>query len=435
MSKNTCAIYAPVQTFSGYGSRGRDIAKAIIELKKDEWDIKILPCRWGSTPMNFIDENPEWKFLEPYFTTQLTSQPDYMFWVTIPSEAQPVGKWNCLITAGIESTVAPAEWVEGCQRMDLVLGSSKHTIDVLRSSRFEKRDKKTQQVAGIAEWTKAGDTLFEGARTEVYKPIALNGGEIFTQLQNIPEDFCYLFNSMWVGNAPIGEDRKNVGLLIKAFYETFKNKKSKPGLILKTTTVNSSYLDRDEILKRIKEIKSTVNSTDLPNIYLMHGELSDVEINELYNHPKVKAMVSLTKGEGWGRTLLEFSLVNKPIITTNWSGHVDFLNNEFTTLLPGQLTDIHPAAANNMLLKEAKWFSVDLSSVGYYLKDVFENYKKYLEKAKRQGYYSRINFSYDKMEEKLDTLLNQHAPSLPVKAQLVLPSLKKLQLPTLNEKK
>jgi glycosyltransferase involved in cell wall biosynthesis len=435
MSKNTCAIYGPAGTFSGYGSHCRDIAKAIIELKKDEWDIKILPCRWGNTPMNFIDENPEWKFLEEYFVTQLTSQPDYMFWVTIPSEAQSVGKWNCLITAGIESTVAPAEWVEGCQRMDLVLGSSKHTIDILRQSKFEKRDTKTQQLAGIAEWTKEGDILFEGARTDVYKPIELNHGDIFNNINDIPENFCYLFNSMWIGNAPIGEDRKNIGLLIKSFYEVFKNKKSKPGLILKTTTFNSSYMDRNEILKRINEIKSTINSTDLPNIYLIHGDISDAEINELYNHPKIKAMVNLTKGEGWGRSLLEFSLTNKPIITTNWSGHVDFLNSEFTTLLPGEMTNIHPAAANNMLLKEAKWFSVDLGHVGYYLKDVFENYKKYLEKAKRQGHYSRTNFSYDKMKEKLDSLLNKHTPPLPVKTQLVLPSLKKIQLPVLNEKK
>ena len=136
MSKNTCVIYAPVQTFSGYGARGRDIAKAIIQLKGEEWDIKIIPCRWGNTPMNFIEENPEWGFLESHFTQQLSQQPDIMIWVTVPNEFQPVGKYNIGITAGIESTIAPAEWVEGCQRMDLVLGSSKHTIDVLKNSKL-----------------------------------------------------------------------------------------------------------------------------------------------------------------------------------------------------------------------------------------------------------------------------------------------------------
>jgi hypothetical protein len=427
MSKNTCAIYAPVQTFSGYGARGRDVAKAIIELKKDEWDIKIIPCRWGNTPMNFIDENPEWKFLENHFTPQLTQQPDIMIWVTIPSEFQQVGKYNIGITAGIESTIAPAEWVEGCQRMDLVLGSSKHTIDVLKNSKFEKRDQNTHQTIGIIEWNKDSDILFEGANTEVYKPVKSD-----FDLSSIKEDFCFLFVGHWMPGQ-VGEDRKNVGLLVKAFYETFKNKSKKPALILKTTQVGASYMDRDEILKKIKAIKDSCKSNNLPNVYLLHGEFTDVEMNEIYNHPKVKAMVNLTKGEGFGRPLLEFSLTNKPIITTNWSGHTDYLNPEFTTLLPGTMTNVHPSAANGMLIQEAQWFSVDHGHVGHYLKDVFENYKGYAEKAKRQGYHSRANFSFDKMKEKLDSVFTAKIPEFPKQVQLQLPSLKRIQLPKLSK--
>jgi hypothetical protein len=148
MNKNSCVIYAPVQTFSGYGARSRDLIKSIIEQKGNEWDIKIIPCRWGNTPMNFIDENPRWKFLEDYFIPQLTFQPDVMIWVTIPSEAQKVGKYNILFTAGIESTLAPSSWVEGCERMDLVVGSSNHSIDILKNSKFQKVDKNTNQPIG-----------------------------------------------------------------------------------------------------------------------------------------------------------------------------------------------------------------------------------------------------------------------------------------------
>jgi glycosyltransferase involved in cell wall biosynthesis len=429
MNKNTCVIYAPIQTFSGYGARSRDIAKAIIELKKDEWDIKIIPCKWGNTPMNFIEENPEWSFLENHFVQQLSQQPDIMIWITVPNEFQQVGKYNIGITAGIESTIAPAEWVEGCQRMDLVLGSSKHTIDVLKNSKFEKRDPKTNQTIGVVEWTKESDILFEGARTDIYKPDDKPCMVDF----NVKEDFAYLFCGHWIGNTPIGEDRKNITLLIKAFYETFKNKSKKPALILKTTQVGSSYMDRDEIIKRIKAIRGTVNSTNLPNIYLLHGEFTDEEMNSIYNHSKVKAMVSLTKGEGFGRPLLEFSLTNKPIITTNWSGHIDYLNPEFTTLLPGQLTNIHPNAANNMLLQEAQWFSVDHGHVGHYLKDMFDNYKNYTDKAKRQGYHSRTNFSFEKMKEKLDSIFKNRIPEFPKQVQLQLPKLNKIELPKLSK--
>jgi hypothetical protein len=265
------------------------------------------------------------------------------------------------------------------------------------------------------------------------KQVKKSESNIYLTLQKTPEDFCFIFNSMWVGNTPIGEDRKNVGLLIKAFYETFKNKKSKPALILKTTQVSASYMDRTEIIKRIKAIASTVNSKNLPNVYLFHGEISDEEMNELYNHPKVKAMVSLTKGEGWGRSLLEFSLTNKPIITTNWSGHTDYLNPEFTTLLPGQLTNVHPSTANGMLMKEAQWFSVDHGHVGHSLNDMFINYKHYVDKAKRQGFHSRTKFSFDAMKEKLDTILTNKVPEFPKRIELKLPELKKIELPSLKK--
>jgi glycosyltransferase involved in cell wall biosynthesis len=248
----------------------------------------------------------------------------------------------------------------------------------------------------------------------------------------IKEKFAYLFVGHWMQGA-LGEDRKNVGLLVKAFYETFKNKSKKPALILKTSTVGSSYMDRDELIKRIKMIKESVNSTNLPNVYLLHGEFTDVEMNEIYNHSKVKAMINLTKGEGFGRPLLEFSLTNKPIITTNWSGHIDYLNPEFVTLLPGTMTKVHPSSANNMLLADAEWFSVDYGQAGYYLKDMFENYKGYAENAKRQGFQSRTKFSFDAMKEKLDKVFTEKIPEFPKQVQLQLPKLKKIELPTLRK--
>ena len=154
---------------------------------------------------------------------------------------------------------------------------------------------------------------------------------------------------------------------------------------------------------------------------------------EIYNHSKVKAMVNLTKGEGFGRPLLEFSLSNKPIITTNWSGHIDYLNPEFVTLLPGQMTKVHPTAANGMLMTEAEWFSVNTGQVGYYLKDMFENYKGYVDNGKRQGFQSRSKFSFDAMKEKLDNIFISKIPDFPKQVQLQLPKLKKIELPKLKK--
>jgi glycosyltransferase involved in cell wall biosynthesis len=426
MSKPVFVISCPIDTYSGYGARSRDIVKAIIEL--DKYDVKVLPQRWGSTPFGFIEANPEWEFLTQHIlqTPQLPSQPEIWMQITVPNEFQPVGKFNIGCTAGIETTIAPAEWVEGCNRMNLILGSSEHTIKVLKDSKFEKRDQQTNQTVGVIEWKVDGEVVFEGANTEIYKPVKST-----FDLSNVKEEFAYLFVGHWM-QGQLGEDRKNVGLLVKAFYETFKNKSKKPALILKTSTVGSSYMDRDELIKRIKMIKDTVKSTNLPNIYLLHGEFTDVEMNQIYNHSKVKAMVNLTKGEGFGRPLLEFSLTNKPIITTNWSGHTDYLNPEFTTLLSGTMAKVHPSAANNMLLAESEWFNVDYGQTGGYLKDVFENYKNYTDKAKRQGFQSRTKFSFEAMKAKLDELFTAKIPEFPKQVQLQLPKLKKIELPKLK---
>jgi hypothetical protein len=427
MNKPVFVISCPIDTYSGYGARSRDIVKAIIELEK--YDVKVLPQRWGATPFGFIQAHPEWEFLTKHLlqSPQLPAQPEIWMQITVPNEFQPVGKFNIGCTAGIETTIAPAEWVEGCSRMNLILGSSEHTIKVLKESKFEKRDQQTNQVVGAVEWKGDSAVVFEGADTETYKPVKST-----FDLSNVKEDFAYLFVGHWM-QGQLGEDRKNVGLLVKAFYETFKNKSKKPALILKTSQVGSSYMDRNELIKKIKAIRGTVKSNNLPNIYLLHGEFTNEEMNQIYNHSKVKAMVNLTKGEGFGRPLLEFSLVNKPIITTNWSGHIDYLNPEFVTLLPGTMTKVHPSAANNMLLADAEWFSVDTGHVGHYLKDVFENYKGYAENAKRQGFQSRTKFSYDVMKEKLDTLLTQRIPEFPKQVQLQLPKLKKIELPKLKK--
>ena len=431
MSKNTCIIYAAIDTLSGYGARSRDTVKSIIELKKEEWDIKIIPCNWGNTPTGFIEENPEWHFLNSHMINgQLTSQPDIFIWITIPSEFQKVGKYNIGITAGLETDIVPGDWVEGCNRMDLVLVSSEHSKKAFLNSKYQKQNPQTKQIEGVIEIKTPIEVIFEGIDTNVYKFLETPNDEI-GDLDTIPEQFCYLFVGHWL-QGDLGEDRKNVGLLIKAFFETFKNKKNRPALVLKTSIVGPSYMDRDEILKRIQLIRNTINSNDLPNVYLLHGEFTDEEMNEIYNHPKIKAMVSLTKGEGYGLPLLEFTQSKKPLITTNWSGHIDFLKEEFVSLINGTLTNVHSSAANQWLLKEFKWFSPDLGQVGFYLKDMFENYKNYIDGGKRQGYYSKTNFSFEKMTEQLNEYLKR-IPEFPKQVQLKLPQLKKIELPKLQK--
>jgi glycosyltransferase involved in cell wall biosynthesis len=425
--KPSFVISCPIDTYSGYGARSRDLVKAIIETNK--YDVKILPQRWGNTSWGFIEDHLEWNFLKEFILTtpQLPNQPEIWAQITIPNEFQPVGKYNIGITAGMETSVVKGEWIEGCNRMNLVITSSEFAKKTFESMDYEVKNQQGQS-QGRLKLTTPIEVLFEGANTNIYKVIEQN--QIKTiNLDSIKESFAYLFVGHWM-QGEFGEDRKNVGLLVKAFYETFKNKSKKPALILKASGGVSSYMDRDELLKKIEIIKKTVVANSLPNIYLLHGEFTDEEMNELYNHSKVKAMVSLTKGEGFGRPLLEFSLVKKPIMTTNWSAHTEFLSKEFTTLMNGELKNLHPSVLNDWFVKEAQWFNVNPIEVNHYLKDIFENYKKYQNNANRQAHKSKKEFSWNKMKEKLDIILTSRIPEFPKEIQLQLP---KLQLPKLKK--
>jgi len=429
MSKPLFIISSPFYTYSGYGARSRDLIKAIID--SDKYDIKLLSQRWGNTPFGFVkDNNEEWGFLEKLILPQgqIPRQPEIWMQITVPEEFQPVGKYNIGVTAGVETTICPPQLIEGCNRMNLILASSNHAKDIILSSKFDGINQQTNQKVKV-EFNKPIEVLFEGVNTNIYKPEETRK---LSKLDNIKEEFCYLAVGHWM-QGDLGEDRKNIGLVVKSFYETFKNKMKKPALILKTSQVGSSYIDREEVLRKIASIKKTMKTKNLPNIYLLNGELTDEEMSQLYNHPKVKAMISLTKGEGFGRPLLEFSLVKKPIIVSGWSGHLDFMDKELSILLGGELTPVHPSAANQYLIKESQWFSPDPVHIGHFLKDVYENYKNYIVKAKKLGTKNKNEFNREKMAEKIDLILNQHLPEFPKQIQLKLPQLKKIELPKLKK--
>lgn len=416
-------ISCPIDTYSGYGARSRDLVKAIIET--NQYDVRILSQRWGNTPWSFLDENPKWSFLKKHVlqSNQLPKQPEVWMQITVPNEFQAVGKYNIGVTAGIETTIAHHSWVEGINRMNLVLTSSNFSKKTLIDSKYDAKDAQGN-TTGILQVTTPIEVLFEGADTEVYKP-----GVKCNLDFNFQEEFAFLFVGHWM-QGDFGEDRKNVGLLVKAFLETFKNKKKKPALVLKVSSAGCSYMDRDIQVRRIQDIRDTCKTKDLPNIYLLHGEFSDEEMNEIYNHPKINAMVSLTKGEGYGRPLLEFSLTKKPVIASDWSGHTDFLSKEFSTLLKGELKNVHPSAVvENMILGESLWFTPDHGAIGHWLKDVYENYSKHQNNANRQAYRSKAEFSYSKMCLDLKTLLDQKLPEFPKEIKLELPKLKKIELP------
>lgn len=427
MKKPLFYISCPYDTYSGYGARSRDIIKSIV--KTNKYDVKLIPQRWGDTPWGFCDDHKEWKYLHDLVLppTLNKTQPDVWMQITIPNEFQPAGKYNIGVTAGIEATVCKAEWVQGINRMNETWVSSKFSKQVFEQAKYKQQNQQTGQDMGILKVEKPIKVVFEGAKLDIYKKY--NNGPKF-DLKDIKESFCFLFVGHWM-QGQHGHDRKNIGVLIKSFCDAFINKKNPPALILKVSRGTNSYANRESIKDHLKNYLKLYPSKNIPSIYILHGDLSDEEMNTLYNHHKIKAMVSLTKGEGFGRPLLEFSLVGKPILASGWSGHTDFLNPNFTKYLPGVLEEVHASAQNQWLIKEAKWFKVDEGMAKNSYIDVWKNYKPWKEKAKRQAYYSKTKFSWDKMHELITEILDE-LPEFPQQQELKLP---KLKLPKLEKVK
>ena len=196
---------------------------------------------------------------------------------------------------------------------------------------------------------------------------------------------------------------------------------------MKTNQVDYSILDKEDILKKIKGVKDMIKGSthNLPNIYLLHGEMTDQEMNLLNNDPKVKAFISFTKGEGFGRPLLEGAITGKPTIVSNWSGHIDFIKPGYNILIGGTLKPIHRTASNEFLLKDSQWFNLDTQVASRAMKDVFKKYKTYLKESRKQTQYLKDNWSFEKMVEKIDKLIPE-IKAAPKNVGLKLPKLKKV---------
>lgn len=415
MMKPVLLFRGPVKTRSGYGSHSRDLLQSLFEMNL--FDIKIDSCPWGNTPSNALEENNEFhRWIENNIVTYIDSNPDIYIQVTVPNEFQKMGRFNIGITAGIETTVAPKEWIDGCNKMDLVITTSKFSRDVLLSTVYNENDKTTGKLVSQHRINKPIEVLFEGADISIYNN-KFNGLNF-----DIKEDFAYLFVGHWL-KGKLGQDRKDVGMLIKCFCESFKDEEDKPALILKTSSATFSVKERENFRKKIENHVSGYKNP--PSIYLLFGDLTDKEMNELYNHPKIKSMVSITKGEGFGRPLLEFTMTGKPVIASNWSGHKDFLPMDKSVMIGGTLTDVDDSAIDSFIIKGSKWFTANYNELIQVLKLVKTDYNNFLNRSEKLREDNANNFSLEKMRTKFESILTPFI-SQPKEHKLVLPKLDKI---------
>jgi len=420
----------PVETRSGYGEHARDLLQSLFEM--DKFNIKVISINWGTTPMNVLDiENPFHKQILDAIIPGVERQPDIWVQCTIPNEFQPVGKYNIGVTAGIETDICSGEWVEGCNRMNLVIVPSKHSKSVFMNTKYEKRDKVSNRPVGTVEVTVPIEVLHEGVRTDIFNPQLPQETTIKEKLDSIKEDFCYLFVGHWL-KGDFGQDRKDVSGLVYTFIETFGDTENQPALILKCSSGGFSITDKTTTIEKIESVRRASSKKNQPSIYLLHGDLTDEEMNTLYNHEKVKAMVSFTKGEGYGRPIAEFITSGKPVAVSGWSGQTDFVNPAFHTYLIGQMSNVHKSAVwEGVINEESHWFNVDYRAASEALKRIYKKYGNYLNNSKKSANEIKTKWSYDSMKMKFESMLDSYVPKFAERVPLNLPTLSKL--PTLKK--
>lgn len=436
MSKPICVFQSPIFTRSGYGEWAMAVGKSLLRYNK--FDLLVVPTPWGGTPRKLslaeIDQNDHEavELGNRILRSPLQKQPEVFIQMTIPNEFQTPAKYNIGMTAGIETTIPPGDWIEGLNRMNLNFVTSNFTKEIFQKANFVKNfpDGRNEPLV----MNKPMEVTNWGADTNVFRKTDEKVATVDAALSNIPENFAFLFVGQWTSFNGLYNDRKDIGNLIKTFCETFKDKKGeRPCLILKTSGVNLSITDRDACLSRIATIKNEVGG-DLPNVYLLHGELNDIEMNALFNHDKVKAHVSFTHGEGYGHPLLLASLSGKPILASNWSGHLDFLNPKYANLLQGTVKQVDPAAVNQWIIKESSWFTVSCGLASDKFKSLFYSPTQAIkENAEKLRIENEEKFNLQATDKILHAYLDKYIPQFSIEKKIILPKLKKIELPKLNK--
>ena len=427
--KPTLVFQGPIFTRSGYGDHCRDLMKSL--RKMDKYDIKIIPLRWGNTPQNQVSGQDEFgRWMLDRVIGEIGQKPDIFMQVSVANEFEPKGHYNIGVTAGVETTIAPKDFIDGSNKMDLIIVPSNFTKQNLGGTVYQQKDQATGEIVGEIKTTTPIEVLFEGVDTEIFSKGT--GNDV---LGNVKEDFCFLIVGHWLKGS-LGQDRKDIGMAIKTFATVFQYlpKDKRPALVVKTSHAGFSVIDREATREKIDGVLKSFGDK-CPSVYLLHGDMEESDMSNLYHHPKVKAMISFAKGEGYGRPMAEFTLTGKPILASGWSGQTDFLPVEHSVLLEGSLTTVHESAADQFCMKEAQWFTVNYSAAANKIYDVYNNYDGYLEKSKGLRECTLQNFTLDAMHDKFTQIMDTYVRKAPQVVPFNIPKVNssKMQIPKLNK--
>ena len=337
MRKKIVLLRSPALSFTGYGVHSRQIAKWLLS-KGDQIDLKFNVLQWGESTWH-IAQDKFGGIVQDIFQRSVDSKfkgADVSIQVQLPDEWDTtVAKFNIGVTAGVETDTCNPKWIEKINEMDLVIVPSKFVKDT-----FIKTGGVTTRIEVVHESFQEFDET-----------------KIDPSFIDFSTDFNFLVFGQITGLSSL-TDRKNTFSAVKWILETFKDD-PRVGVIVKTNAGKNSIKDRNFCKSIFESLVSQTRKGSFPKVHLLHGDLTEEEVYSLYRHPKIKALVSTTRGEGYGLPLLEAASQNLPVIATNWSGHLEFLNEGKFISLDYKLQEINEAKVDGRIfLKGQKWADV-----------------------------------------------------------------------------
>lgn len=391
MIKNVL-VRAPLLTNSGYGVHSRQIFEWL-DSRKD-FNITTQPLAWGATPWIVNPSKDDGIFGKIMNSSrQINGKFDITFQVQLPDEwDESLGRINIGVTALVETDKCNPMWFSKIDKMDQVIVPSSFTKDIIIETFGSRFDKK---VHVIPEW---------------FNTKLLEKKNVLSSYMDKRYKFDTKFNLLTIGTLTALEsncDRKNLVNTIRWAIEEFEGQKD-VGIIVKTCLGKGSKKDREMTISAIKQIVSSFRKSDFPKIHLIHGNMSSYEIAALFKSNIVSGYISATRGEGYGLPLIEAAASEIPIVTTGWSGHLDFLNNSFLdvdynlTQIPNNRID------NRIFMPGARWAEPIESSFKERLRDLKENYEDHCKNSKKLKKFVINRFSKEKICKKYDKFLKEN---------------------------
>ena len=392
--KKKLLVTGPALTASGYGEQSRFALRAL-RSREDLFDIYLTPTSWGQCGW-IHEDNEERAWIDSLImkTVQYTqvsnNQPqfDMSLQVTIPNECKKMAPINVGYTAGIETNKISPHWINPSNQMDKIIVVSNFAKKGFENGVYTATDQATgQQVPNYKVNTPIEVVNYASRKIE----------RVELDL-NLTTDFNFLVVAQ-------AGPRKNLANTIKWFVEEFKN--DNVGLICKTHLGGSSQIDREAITNNLKQILEQHKDRKC-KVYLLHGDMSEGEMTSLYTHPKVKALVSLSHGEGFGLPLFEAAGWGLPVITTEWSGHTDFMYcpNKEGKVKPHfarvdfTLGPVQPEAIwEGVIEKDTMWSFPVGNSAKSEMRAIYKDWDRYRGQAKRLALHIEKEFAAEKIYE------------------------------------